>query len=138
MVVQSPEGMASIDVEETHLEKKRRVSSRLQLKQKPPQKELLVRQRVDLLDDGPRKKPNVTADSAGPEPEPEPEELPSLEKSDRVRVKETLRLFNKHYLYFVQVGLFVSWVGLFKFCHFSSVMSQPAIQFNFRKKRRGR
>ena len=111
MVVQSAEGMASvessIDVEEADAaaasphsdEKKRRLSSRIQVKQKP-QKAFLVRQRVELLDEhehGPRKKPNV-ADS---------EELPkacdSVDKSDRVRAKEALRLFNKHYLYFVQV-----------------------------------
>ncbi|KAL6136015.1 hypothetical protein ACLB2K_061317 [Fragaria x ananassa] len=110
MVVQSAEGMASvessIDVEEADAaaasphsdEKKRRLSSRIQVKQKP-QKAFLVRQRVELLDEhehGPRKKPNV-ADS---------EELPkacdSVDKSDRVRAKEALRLFNKHYLYFVQ------------------------------------
>ncbi|KAL6135975.1 hypothetical protein ACLB2K_068200 [Fragaria x ananassa] len=109
MVVQSAEGMASvessIDVEEAAAaasphsdEKKRRLSSRIQVKQNP-QKALLVLQRVELLDEhehGPRKKPNV-ADS-----EDLPKACDSVDKSDHVRVKETLRLFNKHYLYFVQ------------------------------------
>lgn len=129
MVVQSLEGLgsvqSSIDVEgdaanphseESSSPQKRRVSSRLQVKQKP-QKELLVRRRVELLDDneeGPRKKANVRGRQSLTS-ENEVAEVPksgleggiskasdSVEKSDHVRVKETLRLFNKHYLYFVQ------------------------------------
>jgi euchromatic histone-lysine N-methyltransferase len=132
MVVQSLEGVgsvqSSIDVEgdaanphseENSSPQKRRVSSRLQVKQKP-QKELLVRRRVELLDDneeGPRKKANVRGRQSLTS-ENEVAEVPksgleggiskasdSVEKSDHVRVKETLRLFNKHYLYFVQVSL---------------------------------
>lgn len=103
----------------------RRASSRLQGKPRP-QKELLVRRRVQLLDeheDGDReggglsKRANVYGRRRS-HAENEAQEAssngaleggtgkpsdPLVEKSDHVKVKETLRLFNKHYLYFVQV-----------------------------------
>ncbi|CAL2250941.1 unnamed protein product [Prunus armeniaca] len=102
----------------------RRASSRLQGKPRP-QKELLVRRRVQLLDeheDGDReggglsKRANVYGRRRS-HAENEAQEAssngaleggtgkpsdPLVEKSDHVKVKETLRLFNKHYLYFVQ------------------------------------
>ncbi|KAL6288330.1 histone-lysine N-methyltransferase, H3 lysine-9 specific SUVH4 [Prunus avium] len=102
----------------------RRASSRLQGKPRP-QKELLVRRRVQLLDeheDGDReggglsKRANVygrrrshaeneaqgaSSNGALEGGTGKPSD-PLVEKSDHVKVKETLRLFNKHYLYFVQ------------------------------------
>ncbi|KAM1058335.1 hypothetical protein ACFX13_023559 [Malus domestica] len=110
----------------------RRTSSRLRGKEKP-QKEILVRKRVALLDehrdgDGDReqdgggdggslsKRANVDggksshakneAGDAGSngclEGGASKPTDSSAEKSDHAKVKETLRLFNKHYLYFVQ------------------------------------
>ncbi|KAJ0035947.1 hypothetical protein Pint_26151 [Pistacia integerrima] len=38
------------------------------------------------------------------------------EKSDHAKVKETLRLFNKHYLHFVQVGFTISTLHIIFFC----------------------
>ncbi|XP_030539455.2 histone-lysine N-methyltransferase, H3 lysine-9 specific SUVH4 [Rhodamnia argentea] len=127
----------------------RRCSARIQTKQRA-EKELLVRRRVELLDNGDGvtstgKRRNVGGrgksggESAGKEgPEVEESEVeavggaeivgisvepasagsgvqresqvaaggdnvaPMVEKSDFAKVKETLRLFNKHYLHFVQ------------------------------------
>ncbi|KAM1014836.1 hypothetical protein ACFX14_044774 [Malus domestica] len=108
---------------------RRRTSSRLKGKEKP-QKQLLIRKRVALLDehrDGGEqdgggdggslsKRPNVdggksshakneagdAGSNGGLEGGASKPTDSSVEKSDHAKVKETLRLFNKHYLYFVQ------------------------------------
>lgn len=40
----------------------------------------------------------------------------SVEKSDHLKVKETLRIFNNHYLHFIQVCFLLIFSGIF--CHF--------------------
>ncbi|OMO72415.1 hypothetical protein COLO4_27624 [Corchorus olitorius] len=118
--------------EEKNVVGQRRVSSRLQAKQKAD-KELLVKKRVELLDldeDGARSKKKVVNgdfrekrklndDQTGTQNLPETTELKMVEmaakidalksipsnivaKSAHIKVKETIRLFNKHYLHFVQ------------------------------------
>ncbi|XP_062105321.1 histone-lysine N-methyltransferase, H3 lysine-9 specific SUVH4 [Humulus lupulus] len=101
----------------------RRHSARIKLRQKV-EKEVLVRRRVELLDgrpegDGASKKRRLSSSSTNavvstPEPlvieenttinlsESGPTPLNLEGKSDHAKVKETLRLFNKHYLHFVQ------------------------------------
>ncbi|XP_048433651.1 histone-lysine N-methyltransferase, H3 lysine-9 specific SUVH4 isoform X2 [Pyrus x bretschneideri] len=109
--------------------RRRRTSSRLKGKEKP-QKQLLIRKRVALLDehrDGGEqdgggdggslcKRANVdggksshakneagdAGSNVGLEGGASKPTDSSVEKSDHAKVKETLRLFNKHYLYFVQ------------------------------------
>lgn len=119
MVVQSLECMGSDrNLEESPDVKRstRRASARIQLKQRA-EKEVLVRRRVELLDDredgrggGTKKRTpssNHTRRSNGPTPiavENGPTSLNLEGKSDHAKVKETLRLFNKHYLNFVQVS----------------------------------
>ncbi|XP_022934519.1 histone-lysine N-methyltransferase, H3 lysine-9 specific SUVH4 isoform X1 [Cucurbita moschata] len=140
-----PEG----DAEEPSPSPQRRTSARIQLKQLAEKKELLARQRVEVLDEpesaSKRKKTNgqvkskrnttpsvaeeVVEDKAVAVPvsndvaeskdgdASEPLELCAseksrtgdeggpaniVEKSDHAKVKETLRLFNKYYLHFVQ------------------------------------
>ena len=130
------------DAEEPSPSPQRRTSARIQIKQLA-EKELLVRQRVEILDetDSPskRKKKNgpvrskrntkskdkavavpvsndVTKSKDGGASEPmevcalekstaadEGGPANVVEKSDHAKVKETLRLFNKYYLHFVQV-----------------------------------
>ena len=141
-----PEG----DAEGPSPSPQRRTSARIQLKQLAEKKELLARQRVEVLDEpesaSKRKKTNgqvkskrnttpsvaeeVVEDKAVAVPvsndvtkskdgdASEPLELCAseksrtgdeggsaniVEKSDHAKVKETLRLFNKYYLHFVQV-----------------------------------
>ncbi|XP_023530817.1 histone-lysine N-methyltransferase, H3 lysine-9 specific SUVH4-like isoform X3 [Cucurbita pepo subsp. pepo] len=129
------------DAEEPSPSPQRRTSARIQIKQLA-EKELLVRQRVEILDetDSPskRKKKNgpvrskrntkskdkavavpvsndVTKSKDGGASEPmevcalekstaadEGGPANVVEKSDHAKVKETLRLFNKYYLHFVQ------------------------------------
>ncbi|KAI9178191.1 hypothetical protein LWI28_023703 [Acer negundo] len=86
----------------------RRVSARIQEKQE--EKQRLVKRRMELLGDvvkGGAEEQNevpsqTTSSAVAGDDLPNGSVVNVSEKSDTARVKETLRLFNKHYLQFVQ------------------------------------
>ena len=115
VVVQSPKCKAKAKADSSPSPSpplRRRSSGRIRQVTLRAEKELLVRRRVDLLDSNaqppstanPNPNPIKRRKKAVISSPPPHKSCPAPPKSEHAKIRETLRLFNKYYLHFVQVA----------------------------------